>query len=183
MNMSVRLALARIFLPLPVRKRKLGDLFLLTARAFNATLPPLEGLSWADLRLRYGEFSGELAEKVIRNPEEFELVKRRLLDGAFRLGQELRHELRISSAKDAMTAARILYKTLKMDFRGNGLGDIVIRKCFFSRLYSPEVCRLMSSVDAGILAGLIGGGTLDFTQRLTEGYGCCRAHFLFKGKA
>ena len=181
--MGVRLALARIFLPLPIRKRKLGDLFLLTARAFNATLPPLERLSWADLCLRYGEFSRELAGKAVQNPEGFELVKRRLFDGSFQLGQELRRELMVSSAKDAMAAARILYKTLQMDFRGNERGDIVIRKCFFSRLYSAEVCRLMSSVDAGILAGLVGGDTLDFTQRLTEGHDCCRAHLLFKERA
>jgi hypothetical protein len=61
------------------------------------------------------------------------------------------------------------------------VGDIVVRRCSFSRRYSAEVCRLMSRLDAGVLAGLAGGGELAFSERLTEGSDRCRARFTFPG--
>ncbi|MCJ7486279.1 MAG: L-2-amino-thiazoline-4-carboxylic acid hydrolase [Candidatus Aminicenantes bacterium] len=107
------------------------------------------------------------------------MIRQRLFNEALRLGREIARELGVSTFQEAMTAARILYRGLKIDFRGDRQGDIVIRRCSFSRHYSPGVCRLMSALDAGILSGLAGGGELEFAQRLTEGADCCRAHFSF----
>ena len=56
-------------------------------------------------------------------------------------------------------------------------GEIVVTDCYFSRFYTPEQCAVMSSVDSGIIAGLCGGGTLTFTERITEGCRRCRACF------
>lgn len=56
-------------------------------------------------------------------------------------------------------------------------GEIVVTDCYFSRYYTPAQCVVMSSVDSGIIAGLCGGGTLTFTERITEGCGRCRACF------
>ena len=56
-------------------------------------------------------------------------------------------------------------------------GEIVVTDCYFSRFYTPEQCAIMSSVDSGIIAGLCGGGTLTFTERITEGCRQCRACF------
>ena len=39
----------------------------------------------------------------------------------------------------------------------------------------------MSAMDRGLLAGLAGGGDLIFSQRITEGYTCCRARFAVAG--
>lgn len=33
----------------------------------------------------------------------------------------------------------------------------------------------MSNMDSGIVGGVMGGGRLMFTQRITEGGGCCTA--------
>jgi hypothetical protein len=54
-------------------------------------------------------------------------------------------------------------------------GEITVRRCPFSDVYSVEVCRLVGALDSGLLAGLSGGDRLEFTQRITEGAPCCLA--------
>ncbi len=179
--MSLRLCLARIFLPHGIQKRKLAELVLLTARAFGTAPPLVENLSLGDLRLLYARFSREAAERALGRPETLTANERRLFDEALVLGREIRRELRISTPRDVMAAARVLYRGLGIDLEGSPEGDIVVRRCSFSRHYSAEVCRLMSRLDAGVFAGLAGGGELAFRERLTEGSGCCRARFVFPG--
>ena len=74
-----------------------------------------------------------------------------------------------------MTAARLIYRGLGLDFRGSADGTVVVRRCAFAGVYSPRVCALVSVLDRGLLAGLTGGGVLEFRQRITEGVDCCRA--------
>ncbi len=178
--MNGRLFLARLYLPAGLRRRKLEELLLLTAQAFDAPPPPFRGLSQAGLLRRFAEFSREMAERALDSPAASATAERKLFAGAHRLGQEIGRTLGVSTPQEAMTAARILYRCLKIDFRGDPGGDIVIRSCSFSRSYSPAVCRLMSFLDAGILSGLAGGGNLEFAQRLTEGRDCCRARYSFE---
>jgi hypothetical protein len=176
---NLRLCLARLYLPVGPRRRKLEELLQLTARAFDAAPPSVDGLSLEGIRNRYAEFSREMAEQALGRPEELTMIRQRLFNEALRLGREIARELGVSTRQEAMAAARILYRGLEIDFRGDHQGDIVIRRCSFSRHYSPEVCRLISALDAGILSGLAGGGELEFAQRLTEGADGCRAHFSF----
>jgi hypothetical protein len=74
-----------------------------------------------------------------------------------------------------MAAARMVYGLLDIDLRGTRDGRITVRRCAFSDVYSAEICRLISALDAGLLAGLSGGDRLEFTQRITEGAPCCLA--------
>ncbi|HMA54714.1 MAG TPA: hypothetical protein VKT17_09640 [Acidobacteriota bacterium] len=178
--MNGRLFLARLYLPAGLRRRKLEELLLLTARAFDAPPPALRGLSLDELLRKFAEFSNERAARILDAQARLAETERALFDGASRLGQEIRGTLRVSSPREAMTAARILYRSLGIDLRGGPGGEIVIRRCYFSGLYSSDVCRLMSSLDAGILSGLAGGGGLRFAERITEGRDCCRARFSFK---
>jgi len=163
--------------PASVRKRKLAELFGLTARAFRASPPSVEGLSWRRRLRRYACFTATMAEETARAGADVEATQKRLFGEAAYLGQALAKELRVASFAQVMSAARILYRNLRIDLKCDGRGEIVVRKCFFARFYSPAACRLMSSLDAGIFAGLAGGGTLVFDRRLTEGHDCCRAHF------
>jgi hypothetical protein len=83
-----------------------------------------------------------------------------------------------------MRAARVIYRLLGIDFRGRADGTIVIRRCGFSRVYSPRACELVSGLDEGLLAGLAGGGggrgRLVFASRITEGCARCEATFHFE---
>ncbi len=78
-----------------------------------------------------------------------------------------------------MRAARILYGALQVDFEGSPGGAIVVRSCRFSRHYAPATCELIAALDEGLLAGLGGGGTLRFSDRITAGAGCCVAQYTF----
>lgn len=180
--MSLRLVLARLYLPAAIRKRKLGELARLTARAFGTAAPALDGLSLAGMRLRYAEFTRQAAERALARAEGPATIERRLFDEAVRFGRDIRRELRVSTRREAIAAARLLYRSLKIDLSAGPEGGIVIRRCFFSRHYPAAVCRLMSALDAGVLSGLSGGGELEFTERLTEGDACCRARLRFPGE-
>ena len=81
-----------------------------------------------------------------------------------------------------MDAARWLYRVLGIAFQGTADGAITIRRCAFSDVYSGPVCRLISALDRGVLAGLAGGGQLTFQTRLTEGAAVCRACFDWEGE-
>jgi len=187
--MSLNLFLARRCVPAWIRRRKLDELLRLTARAFEAPPPPVRGLPFEDALQKYAEFSRDLAARLLEGTERADpswsaqgrqaKVMGRLFVEAYRFGQEIRDDLGVFTPKDVMEAARVLYRGLDIDFQGDVGGGIVIRECYFSRFYDPRTCRLMSSVDEGVLAGLAGGGRLEFTARLTEGSDCCRAGFSF----
>ena len=167
------LTLSALYVPAFLRKRQLQMLFAATADAFEVATPSLDGLSYdASLRL-YARFTREQAEDALGRGREKE-VRLRLCDNAYRLGQQLRNDLKLESA-DVMRAGRLVYRMLGIDFRGDDEGNIVISRCFFSGYYSSDICRLISSLDEGLLLGLANGGTFAFHQRITEGADCCRA--------
>jgi hypothetical protein len=61
------------------------------------------------------------------------------------------------------------------------MGDVMVVRCAFARVYGPDVCRLMSSMDSGLIAGLTDAGGLHFTGRITEGASACRALLMAAG--
>jgi len=175
------LTLSALYVPPSLRKRKLKLLFAATADAFEVAAPSLHGQSYDDSLRLYARFTREQAEEAMRRGREKE-VRLRLRDNAYRLGQQLRHDLKLGPA-DVMRAGRLVYRMLGIDFRGNDEGTIVISRCFFSAHYSSEVCRLISSLDEGLLLGLANGGAFTFHQRMTDGAECCRAHLAMQREA
>jgi hypothetical protein len=172
--MGFKLTAARIYLRRPIRKRKLDELFKAAAGAFHCPTPPLHDCSPDEVLEKFAVFTRENADTAIRlgsTPE----VKERLFSGAYRIGQNLRQELKIRSLQELMNACQLIYKALKIDFRGDSNGQIRINRCYFSRYYSGEVCRVICSLDEGLAAGLSGGLKMEFTQRITEGNPCCLA--------
>ena len=101
----------------------------------------------------------------------------RLRENGRAFGRRIRKLLRVETGAEAMAAARILYRAVGIDFAGEPGGDIAIRRCYFADRYSREVCRLVSALDEGVLAGLHGGGRLEFRARITEGAPACLAIF------
>ena len=106
---------------------------------------------------------------------------KRLYDSALRLGKRLHRITGFTEQEDIQRLIFYLYRNIRITMHGALPGEITVSSCYFSGFYSPEQCRLMSHVDAGIMAGLSGGGDLRFTQRLTEGCGQCTAVFLKEG--
>ncbi|MGE5483833.1 MAG: hypothetical protein ACM3X4_02310 [Ignavibacteriales bacterium] len=193
--MNWRLAILRLYLPPAVKRNKLRELLSLTADAFGCAAPgvdtapimdaapSMDGLSHCDCLRRYALFTREQAEKALERGSGLPKIRDRLYRNAHRFGQRIRRQLRVATPEEAVAAMRILYRAIGIDLAGELPGEVVIDRCFFSDFYSEEVCRLISALDAGVAAGISGDSKLEFYQRLTGGYDCCRAHFRFKEDA
>ncbi|MBN1352914.1 hypothetical protein JXJ21_26225 [candidate division KSB1 bacterium] len=178
--MNLLLKIARIYLPDFIKKKKLLELFELTAEALQKELPAVRNLSYRDCLAAYARFSQTRAAEVLRLQLDPDAVKKRLYKNAFQLGEKLRREFRLKSKEDVIQLSEILYQVLQIDFSATASGEVTIRRCFFSQFYSPEVCALISALDEGVAAGLSDGGELVFQERITEGKSCCRATFKLK---
>jgi hypothetical protein len=163
--------------PAVVKRQGLVPLFRATAAAFQCDMPRLRGLSREQCLLAYARFTAERAEAALRQGDDLPGLQERLHQNAYRLGRLPGSILRVRTVDDVTTLGRFLYGILDIDFKGDGNGNIVVDRCYFSDFYSPEVCQVMSAMDRGLLAGLAGGGDLAFDQRITEGQPCCRARF------
>ncbi|HEY9167030.1 MAG TPA: hypothetical protein VIS48_12810 [Candidatus Kryptonia bacterium] len=172
--MKLKLKIAGFYLPRFVKKRRLRELTEVTAEAFDTQPPEMNGLSLGESLSRYAIFTRDCAQAALRNGKGVE-AKLRLFNNAHRLGEDLRSEFHVKTMKDVMELSRIVYMILGIDFDGGQDGRVLVRSCFFSSFYSPAVCGIISSLDDGLLAGLSGGGRLEFSRRITDGCERCEA--------
>jgi hypothetical protein len=179
--MGLLLAVSRIYVPRFLQKRQLEMLFEATAEAFRVTVPSTAGLSYDGCLRLYARFTREQAAESIQQGHQLE-VQSRLFQNASRIGQQIKREFQIHTLEETLRMSEVVYRILRIDFRGDPQGNIVVRRCFFSAYYSRDVCSLVSSLDAGLLAGLSGGGKLSFSQRITEGHDNCRAYLDMTGR-
>ena len=188
------LKIAKLYIPEFIKNKKLDDLFRITAAAFECETPVLKGLPFAERLREYAVFTKGQAERYLNwegSPEErkrrIDAVEEKLYQYSFLLGQDLRKSLHIMTQEQTFEALGIIYKMIGIDFHIGGPAgsescgpdEFTVKECFFSRYYSAEVCGLISSLDRGLAAGLIGRSRLDFTQRITEGCGCCSGFLTF----
>lgn len=176
--MNARLLLVRLHLPASIRRSILRELIAAMARAFEREMPPTMGLSSAELMSLAVESSRAWAEDAIREAPDLGRLERRLFYEAAGLGRQARVRLRINTEMDGMAAARVIYRAIGIDFRSRRSPEVLISRCAFARAYGPDVCRLMSSMDSGLIVGLTGALGMRFTQRLTDAAPACRAVIL-----
>lgn len=174
-GLSLHLAAARLLLRPGGRRRELLRLFARTAAAFGRPLPPGLPRGSRGLLAAYARFSRDEAEAALAGGQDLAALERRLFRAALGLGAGYRLRLGVRSFREAMAAARLIYGGLGIDFRGGADGTVEIRRCRFASVYTPGVCALVSALDRGLLAGLTGGGELQFRQRLSAGAAACRA--------
>jgi hypothetical protein len=176
-------AISGLRLPPFLKKIGLNRLSHATATAFGCPAPSLKGLSFKEGLRIYALFTRQAVQKGAFSKEELPAVQARLYGSSYRWGRRFRRVLHITALAEVMALSRILYRALEIDFEGTSQGEITIRRCFFSNFYSPEVCGAISDLDQGLLAGLSGGGRLQFYQRITEGGKCCKACLFLKEKS
>jgi hypothetical protein len=179
--MGILLTASRLYLPRSIQKSRLIELFRATADAFQRPSPRLRGYSLDQRLTIYALFTAVNVEGSIRRGDEYQ-VKGCLYRNARQIGEKIRAQLKIQSLEEVMEACEVIYKALKIEFHGDSQGQICIPNCFFSSYYSPDVCRVISSLDEGLLTGLSGGLRLKFSRRITEGGECCRAQLLPAGR-
>ena len=170
------------FVPLSIKTARIKELFKLTAAAFDVALPDLSGLKYRELLEGYACFAKTESDKIIKDMKKTAEVRNRLYKSAVATGLRVKDELKIKNYDDVIVASRIFYRILGIEFSGDTDGNITISKCFFSRYFSAENCGLISALDEGVAQGL-SGGSLKFTQRITEKKDCCKAKMIFKQEA
>lgn len=173
--MNLLITLLAMHTPQRVKRWALVDLFDVTAAAFESDVPPLAGLSPDECLLQYALFTQHHTESLIRNGQDLDYVQHRLYQGARELGAIQHTRFRIHTVRDVMAMGRVLYRVLGIDFRGDAQGEIVIKHCYFSRFYTSQSCQIMSAMDRGLFDGLMGGGQLQFSARITDGQATCQA--------
>jgi hypothetical protein len=178
---NVRLTLLRLHLPASVRRSVLRELIAAMARAFERTPPRMDGRSVAALSATAVERSSAWARDAIAGDTDLGELEGRLFAEAFALGARVAHRLRLGGEAEGVAAARLVYEAIGIDFHPGPTGEIFVPRCAFARSYSPDVCRLVSAMDSGLIAGLTGADGLRFTARLTEGAPACRARVLHAG--
>lgn len=171
------LKIMRFHIPGFVKKKKLQELFRLTADAFQSEPPELKGLSFARCLTEYAIYTRKQAQNYLQSGQPLDAVKFRLYQSSCFFGRNLRKRLGIVTWEEAVTVLQLVYKLIGIDFQYDRQGEFIISRCFFSRYYSGEVCRLMASLDEGLAAGLSDGGRLYFFERITEGGSGCKGYF------
>ena len=179
MRLRLRLRIAELWLPASLKKRRLGDLLDVTARAFGIAVPDIPFRTSGEARLALARLTREGASRVASDAAARAESMNRLRSGGAALGAKLKSDLGVRTRGDVMQAARLLYRAIGIDFRGTAEGEILISDCSFRSAYTPEICGIVSALDEGVLSGLAGGGRLAFTARLTDGSPACRARFDF----
>jgi hypothetical protein len=159
-----------------IKKMILYRLITISAKALQCPVPDIKGLSAHQLLESYAIFTGNAIKERLSRNEACSELQTKLYQNAFQGGQQLRHSFGLTDSKDAIRMMRFLYRMIeiKMEYVSQD-EEIVISQCFFSRYYSGDVCKTMEFLDRGLAAGLSGGGTLEFYERITDNCEFCRA--------
>lgn len=176
MNMMGKIA--GVYVPQYLKKRELKNLFDMTATAFGATTVQTSGLSYERMLDEYARFTSTVISKSVNELHNLGTARQQLCRQAYTVGNNIRERLGVISISDIMTACRIVYRCIGIDFEGTETGEITIRRCFFSKYYSDQACGIISCLDKGLVAGISKGGKLSFVQRITDGSDCCKAQFI-----
>jgi hypothetical protein len=173
--MNLLFQISSLYLPEFIKKKELMNLFRITAFAFDRSTPSIAGLSYEQCLITFAQFTQTEADYLKAAGKELQPIQATLYEGACKLGARFRKRFGVTTTRDVMTASKFLYHLLGIHFDGTEQGTATISRCFFSRYYSPATCKVISSLDAGLLAGLSAGGKFSFSERITEGYDCCKA--------
>lgn len=125
-----------------------------------------------DALLEYAVVSKELM-KNYRGEED----RLRLFQTAYTLGTRIRKITGFTDSDQLTRLVFLLYRNIGITMTGTIPGELLIHRCAFAEVYSPTECSRMSAMDSGVIAGIFGGGALEFSERLTDGCANCKACF------
>lgn len=150
------------------RRVQLQILANVTADAFQAKAPRLWQNKTEKALADYAAFTKNCMEVCTVDAE-------RMYRLSYQLGHTLCQITGFSKREDLQRLVFLLYRNIGITMQGELPGCVTVSECYFSQIYTPQQCRMISSMDSGIVSGICGGGELSFTQRLTEGCDHCSA--------
>lgn len=174
--------------PVLLKKFEIHVLMQLTASACREKAPSLKGLDASESLAAYRAFT--VRALTGKSREELLVCRRSLYRRSFRIGRFLSALPGLNRKNTRKRLITLLYKNIDItllfedvkiekdrtaDCHAAAPSCITIPHCCFSALYTPQICHIMSGLDAGIICGILGADTLHFSRRLTEGCPDCRA--------
>lgn len=195
--MSWKLALASLWLPPWTTRRELSRVGTATMSVLDRLLAECSPKALEDLRRDDHALRGSLEERraalsaghtarvtrltgILGREAAIDQARRALFEAGVELGEEARRRLGVGrTRRDLLRAAHILYRVLGIHFRAewsaDGAATIRIIRCGLARGYTRDACLALSATDAGVVAGLWPGATLEFDERITDGKSACVA--------
>ena len=157
-----------------LHRLELQALAVVTAAGFGCRPPVLLFLAPPAALRRYAVFTVRAAERAQRRGK---LNEQKVYRSAYRAGSLIGRLARrfggLSTDLHHQQFVRMLYRTIGIHLEGTLPGEFCVKRCFFSRYYSSDICRILSNMDNGIVCGIFGKGHLHFSQRITEGHTVC----------
>jgi len=99
-------------------------------------------------------------------------------EGLF-LGRRFKKILGVGDGlEDLITAARIMYTVLGIDFVVENVNDervMVVNHCSLANNYNSNTCSILSAADEGVVQGLNPNIQMKFVKRITQGHDHCLA--------
>lgn len=144
----------------------------LTAKAIQQPAERIWTLSSADALRAYATYTN----RHLQGGASRQLLQR-MNSEAYLMGCRLRRLFFVRSNKAAQRLVVKLYRHIGINMQFTADDELCFHSCYFSRFYTPAVCRAASVLDDGIIRGITGlaEGELHFSQRITEGCSCCKA--------
>ena len=153
-------------MPEMARRLELQILMQATAKAFGVSCGSVLLCPWEAGLSRYAAFTVRCMEGAAdRNALRKEAQK---------LGERIRLVTGFADPSLGERLVVLLYRNIGIDASWDS-GEFTVHSCFFASMYTPGQCAFMSAMDAGVICGILGGGDLRFSRRITEGCPCCRA--------
>lgn len=162
-------------MPVWLHRLELRALMYLTANAVREKAPPLGRCQPEEMLIRYQTFTAEVLNR--HTEEEWDGLRRRMYRNAYLASRFLAHLPGLHGNESKGRLVFLLYRNIGITLEGNLPGTLRVPRCSFQRVYTPHNCYVMSGMDAGLICGIFGGGSLTFRQRLTEGHKECQAVF------
>ncbi len=167
-------------MPEAIRKLELGVLMHMTAVSCGRKAPSMHGMDSRDCLKCYRRFTVDAVNAC--DEEALPSFRENMYRRAFMTGRCLSLLPGLRERENRKRLIVMLYRNIGIELTNAEDGDsekndwrIRIPHCSFGTAYTPRTCRVMSGMDAGIICGILGGGKLEFAERITEGCPCCTA--------
>lgn len=154
---------------------------------FHGSKTALKG-NWEGKRREMAAAHNELVETLMKTIGPDKAISRgreaMFQEGLF-LGRRFKKILGVGDGlEDLITAARIMYTVLGIDFvvgeNGNDEMVMVVNHCSLADNYNSNTCRILSAADEGVVQGLNPNIQMRFVKRITQGHDHCLAYLKIK---
>jgi hypothetical protein len=193
---SLRLLLASVWLPSYMQKSEVDRVAAMTTDALSSLLEEEASSELQKVSMQIKTPSGSIEKRRAVMAANHRLLLKALSDGvghdkAVEVGREALFKVGVSIGEDSrkrlgvgdniedlLMAARVMYGVLGISFTVKEEGGdhrIEVHRCALSKHYTELTCKVMSTVDEGVVRGLNPRASMSFERKITSGFPTCTA--------